>query len=111
MSWERMEQRYKADGGLEYLQLPTKQVQPYSLYETGCSLWNVSDRYCAAKIRFKRYEGVTDPENTFAATFIDKIALGSGEVVEVRQRLVSCRFFEERRIVVTWKFISETQGV
>ncbi|EGZ09032.1 hypothetical protein PHYSODRAFT_305826 [Phytophthora sojae] len=87
------------------------EVQPYSLYETGCSLWNVSDRYCAAKIRFKRYEGVTDPENTFAATFIDKIALGSGEVVEVRQRLVSCRFFEERRIVVTWKFISETQGV
>ncbi|KAE8893172.1 hypothetical protein PF005_g31009 [Phytophthora fragariae] len=67
----------------------------------------MADHYHAAKEGSKRYENV--PENTYAIAFDDNKILNTGILMEVRQRLVFRRFFENERIVFTWKFISEAQ--
>ncbi|KAJ8554989.1 hypothetical protein ON010_g9495 [Phytophthora cinnamomi] len=107
----RSELKRESDGQLEYHQRLTKEVQPFSLYETGCFLWDAMERYHTAKVAYKRHEHVKDPENTYAITYTDNVTLRTGEVVVVRQRLILRRFFEDERIVFIWKVISEGQGI
>ncbi|ETL88117.1 hypothetical protein F442_13231, partial [Phytophthora nicotianae P10297] len=99
------------DGQVEYFQQLDKMVQPYTLRQTGHSLWKLGEAQHSSKPNYQRSYDVVDPENTIAARFVEEKALKSGETAPLVQRFIARRFEEEGCIIYTWKLVTEGAGV
>lgn len=100
-----------SDEQVEYFQQLNKMVQPFTLRETGQSLWGVGETQHSYKPNYQRSYDVGDPENTIAAKFVESKTLQSGETAPLVQRFIARRFEDESCIIHTWKFITEGAGV
>ncbi|KAG7384946.1 hypothetical protein PHYPSEUDO_002092 [Phytophthora pseudosyringae] len=96
------------DDVVEYFYPRSNIVLPFSLRS---SLWELGEnRYCN-RPAFERYLNVEDPNNTVVARFVARNVLNTGTIGQKQQQFIARRFVEDDRIVITWKFISEGDGI
>ncbi|POM69540.1 Hypothetical protein PHPALM_14169 [Phytophthora palmivora] len=104
-------QMRESDGEVAFFQQLTKSIQPFSLRETGNSVWALGEKQWVNKQDYVRNHDVKDPGNTIAVTFVETKVLTAGITVPLLQRFIARRFDGENSIVHTWKFITEAKGV
>ncbi|ETP35221.1 hypothetical protein F442_16547 [Phytophthora nicotianae P10297] len=95
------------DGEVEYYQQLSRLVQPFSLRETGHTMWELGEMQYSNKLNYQRSYDVEDPENTIALSFVELKKLKCGASVPLVQRCIVRRFVDEECIIHTWKFITE----
>lgn len=78
--------------------------------ETSNTLWHLYLQNFSSKPDYQQYD-VGDLNNTLVASFSDAPVLESGETVQIRQRCVVRRFVQGNRILSTWKFGFEGEGI
>ncbi|ETP11101.1 hypothetical protein F441_13370 [Phytophthora nicotianae CJ01A1] len=102
--------RHNPDGGVEYVQLVNKFLQPFSFEDTCSSLWKIADlpyRHIDREV----FRDIPDSDNTVAVKFRVKKMLSKDTSVSILKRVVARRFDHEDRVVMIWKVFWEGEGI
>ncbi|ETN20414.1 hypothetical protein PPTG_03428 [Phytophthora nicotianae INRA-310] len=102
--------RHNPDGGVEYVQLVNKFLQPFSFEDTCSSLWKIADlpyRHIDREV----FRDIPDSDNTVVVKFRVKKMLSKDTSVSILKRVVARRFDHEDRVVMIWKVFWEGEGI
>ncbi|ETP27997.1 hypothetical protein F442_22721 [Phytophthora nicotianae P10297] len=102
--------RNQANGEIEYLLHVHKGMQPFN-YECTCNSAWVAAGHLHRQLDREVYQGALGMENTIAVKFRLERTLTTGVKVSMKQWLVNRRYFEEGRVINTWKIYSEDEGI
>ncbi|KUF99802.1 hypothetical protein AM588_10009732 [Phytophthora nicotianae] len=102
--------RNQANGEIEYLLHVHKGMQPFN-YECTCNSAWVAAGHLHRQLDREVYQGALGMENTIAVKFRLERTLTTGVKVSMKQWLVNRRYFEEGRVIHTWKIYSEGEGI
>ncbi|OWZ03140.1 hypothetical protein PHMEG_00025180 [Phytophthora megakarya] len=102
--------RINSDGSVEYTQYVYKLLQPFCFEDTCNNMWESSKLFHRGIDR-EVYQDISDSGNTIAFKFRLKRSLEAGSSVSILKRVLARRFYDNGRVVITWKIFSEGEGV
>ncbi|KAL3670932.1 hypothetical protein V7S43_004117 [Phytophthora oleae] len=99
----------KVDGDAEYFETIGVGRVPFSFQRTCDSVWELASVPHRQEGR-RVYDGLPDPENSFALQFCSPLRRDNREVVNLRTYHVARRYIERDRMVLVWRALCEADG-
>ncbi|KAK1929546.1 hypothetical protein P3T76_014944 [Phytophthora citrophthora] len=99
----------KMDGDTEYFETAGVGRVPFSYERTCDSVWELASVPHRQEGR-RVYDGLPDPENSFALQFCSPLRTDNGQVIKLRTYHVARRYVEKNRMVLVWRALCEVDG-
>ncbi|KAG1692553.1 hypothetical protein DVH05_025305 [Phytophthora capsici] len=99
----------KMEGDTEYFETVGVDKVPFSYQRTCESVWELASVPHRQEGR-RVYDGLPDPENSFALQFCSPLQKDNGEVIKLRTYHVARRYVEKNRMVLVWRDLCEVDG-